>query len=303
MSTYHQPVLLKETVAALVTDPNGIYVDVTFGGGGHSRAILEQLGPAGKLIAFDQDPDSGKNALDDLRFIFVPHNFSFLNKFLRYQNCFPVDGVLADFGVSSYQFDTPERGFSYRFDGQLDMRMNPTRGITASDIINDYPEQKLAKVFFQYGELSNARKIAAKIVADRSAKKIITTSELVESLRPLMPAHKENKILSQLFQSLRIEVNAEMEMIEKFLSQTAEALKPGGKLVTIAYHSLEDRLVKNYMKSGNLEGKIEKDFYGNPITPFTSVVSKVQLPSEEEIENNPRARSAKMRVAVKKVDE
>lgn len=300
MSGYHQPVLLEESVASLITNPDGIYVDVTFGGGGHSRAILKQLSPLGKLVAFDQDPDSEKNIPDDPRFLFVPSNFSFMTKFLRYHNCFPADGILADFGVSSYQFDTPERGFSYRFEGVLDMRMNPTRGITASDIINSYPEQKLTKLFFQYGELSNAKKIANKIASDRLDKKISTTTELVECVRPLIPAHKENKILSQLFQALRLEVNAEMEVIEKFLVQTAEALKPGGKLVTIAYHSLEDRLVKNFMKSGNLEGKIEKDFYGNPITPFTSVISKAQIPSEEEIEMNPRARSAKMRVATKR---
>lgn len=300
MSAYHQPVLLQETIAELITDPEGIYVDVTFGGGGHSRAILEKLGPGGKLVGFDQDPDSERNIPDDPRFLFVPYNFSFMNKFLRYHSCFPVNGILADFGVSSYQFDTPERGFSYRFDGELDMRMNPTKGITASDIINTYPEQKLSKLFFKYGEISNAKKVAAKITTDRLTKKITTTAELVECVRPLVPGHKENKILSQLFQALRIEVNSEMEVIEKFLIQTIEALKPGGKLVTIAYHSLEDRLVKNFMRSGNLEGKIEKDFFGNPITPFTSIISKAQTPAEEEIEQNPRARSAKMRVAIKK---
>ncbi|MDL2308092.1 16S rRNA (cytosine(1402)-N(4))-methyltransferase RsmH [Bacteroidales bacterium OttesenSCG-928-B11] len=300
MYSYHQPVLLHESVSALITDPDGIYVDVTFGGGGHSQAILQRISDKGRLIAFDQDPDSEKNIPDDPRFTFVPCNFSFLNKFLRYHNAFPVDGILADFGVSSYQFDTPERGFSYRFDGKLDMRMNPGKGITAGDVINDYPEQKLMKVFFQYGELSNARKIANKIAADRLMQKITTTTELVECLKPLIPAHKENKILSQLFQALRIEVNAEMEVIEKFLLQTTDALKQGGKLVTIAYHSLEDRLVKNFMRSGNLEGKIEKDFYGNPLIPFTSVISKAQIPDAEEIERNPRARSAKMRTATKK---
>lgn len=298
MTSYHKPVLLSPSVNLLVTDPGGIYVDVTYGGGGHSREILGRLAPSGRLLAFDQDPDSTDNTMiDDKRFRFIPHNFKFLKKFLHYYQASPVNGILADLGVSSYQFDTPERGFSYRYDGKLDMRMNPTRGISAYDILNSYPESKLADIFYTYGELSNAKGIAHKIEEERSGRRIITTSELVALVSPFFPPPKLNKGLSQLFQALRIEVNGELEVLKEFLLQTPEVLMPGGKLVIISYHSLEDRLVKNFMRSGNFTGEVEKDFFGNPQVPFKK--SKMIIPNDQEIMSNARARSAKMRVAEK----
>lgn len=299
MAMYHNPVLLQQSVDQMVTNPSGIYVDVTFGGGGHSRYILEKLNADGRLIAFDQDPDSAQNTPQDERFQFVPFNFCYLKKFLQYYQAYPVDGILADLGVSSYQFDTPDRGFSHRLEGTLDMRMNSTKGITAYQIINEYPVERLIGIFYQYGELSEARQLANQIDRHRE-KKIETTTELVEIVTPLLPRGKENKVLSQIFQALRIEVNNEIGVLKDFLNQTADALKPGGRLSVISYHSLEDRLVKNYMKSGNFEGNIEKDFFGNPLCPFNLITKKPQTPNAQEIEENSRARSAKLRVAEKK---
>ncbi|MDR3046737.1 MAG: 16S rRNA (cytosine(1402)-N(4))-methyltransferase RsmH [Bacteroidales bacterium] len=297
---YHLPVLLSTSVDFLVANPSGTYVDVTFGGGGHSREILRRLDANGRLIAFDQDPDSLKNAIEDDRFQFFEHNFCYLTKFLKYCMAYPVDGILADLGVSSYQFDTPERGFSYRFEGALDMRMNYSKGISAVDVVNSYSEERLMSIFYEYGELSEARRIARAITKERINKMILTTTDLTNIVSPLFLPHKTNKLLSQLFQALRIEVNGEIEALKLFLQQTTEALNPGGKLVVISYHSLEDRLVKKFMKSGNFEGVIEKDFYGNPLTPFTVISKKIILPNEEEINSNSRARSAKLRVVEKK---
>ena len=295
---YHNPVLLQTSIDGLNIRPDGTYVDVTFGGGGHSARILEQLNENGRLIAFDQDPDAARNTLQDNRFQFVPYNFCHLKKFLQYYQAYPVDAILADLGVSSFQFDTPERGFSHRFDGELDMRMNRNKGLSAAQIINEYPVQKLADIFRQYGELPNARQIALHIDKARETK-ITSTAQLVDILTPLLPHNKENKTLSQIFQALRIEVNSELDVLRDFLSQTA-ALKPGGRLAIISYHSLEDRLVKNFMKSGNFDGNIEKDFYGNPLTPFNLITRKAIVPDEKEIAENPRARSAKLRIAEKK---
>lgn len=295
---YHNPVLLQTSVNHLITNPSGTYVDVTFGGGGHSSLILEHLLPDGKLIAFDQDPDAQQNVLDDDRFQFISSNFSNLKKFLCYHNAYPVDGIIADLGVSSHQFDTPERGFSHRFEGDLDMRMDSTRGISAARVVNEYPEERLADIFRRYGELANARRIAQLIVNNRE-KGIRTTLQLADAVSSALPYGRENKILSQIFQALRIEVNNEMEVLGQFLMQTPDALKPGGRLVIISYHSLEDRLVKNFLKSGNLEGKVEKDFYGNPLTPFKLVSRKAIVPDEAETSQNSRARSAKLRIAEK----
>ena len=297
MTLYHNPVLLTDSIEGLVTQQNGIYVDVTFGGGGHSIKILEKLNDDGRLLAFDQDADSTNNIIEDTRFQFIPHNFRHLKKFLQYYQAYPVNGILADLGVSSHQFDTPQRGFSYRFEGSLDMRMNKNKGMSAQDIINSYSEERLSNLLFKYGELINARRIAAQIVKARNVKEITTTTQLVNSLIPLLPQGKENKPLSQIFQALRIEVNQEMEVLEEFLSQTLDALKPGGRLVVISYHSLEDRLVKNFMKAGNFTGIVNKDFFGNPLTPFKLITRKAIIPSEEEITLNPRARSAKLRIA------
>jgi len=297
MTLYHNPVLLTDSIEGLVTQQNGIYVDVTFGGGGHSVKILEKLNDEGRLLAFDQDADSTNNIIEDTRFQFIPHNFRHLKKFLQYYQAYPVNGILADLGVSSHQFDTPQRGFSYRFEGSLDMRMNKNKGMSAQDIINSYSEERLSNLLFKYGELINARRIAAQIVKARNVKEITTTTQLVNSLIPLLPQGKENKPLSQIFQALRIEVNQEMEVLEEFLSQTLDALKPGGRLVVISYHSLEDRLVKNFMKAGNFTGIVNKDFFGNPLTPFKLITRKAIIPSEEEITLNPRARSAKLRIA------
>jgi len=296
---YHSPVLLHPSVEGMLTNPDGIYVDVTFGGGGHSSLILQMLSEKGRLIAFDQDPDAAANVPQDPRFQFVPSNFSNLKKFLQYYNGCPADGILADLGVSSHQFDTPERGFSHRFEGTLDMRMNSTRGLTAADIVNQYPVAALADLFYKYGELANARQIATRIEACRETP-IRTTADLVNVLTPLLPHGKENKTLSQVFQALRIEVNDEMAVLRSFLTQAAGVLKPGGRLAVISYHSLEDRLVKNFMKAGNFEGNIEKDFYGNPLTPFEPVTRKAVVPDDGEIGENPRARSAKLRIAARR---
>lgn len=295
---YHNPVLLQSSVDYLVTNPDGTYVDVTYGGGGHSREILSRLG-SGRLIAFDQDSDAQANLVEDERFTFVPSNFKNLSRFLKYHQAYPVDGILADLGVSSHQFDTPERGFSYREDGVLDMRMNVNAGKSAQDIVNQYDEQALSQIFYRYGELSDGRTLARRIVKAREERPIRTTQELVEALKLSLPRGRENKSLSRIFQALRIEVNQEMEALEAFLAQTVEALKIGGRLVVISYHSLEDRMVKNFMRAGNFSGEVEKDFYGNPQTPFKLITRKALVPDDEEINLNPRARSAKLRVAEK----
>lgn len=295
---YHNPVLLQTSIDYLFNDPDGIYVDVTYGGGGHSRAILERL-RNGRLIAFDQDSDAQAQLIDDERFTFVPSNFKNLARFLKYHQAYPVDGILADLGVSSHQFDTPERGFSYREDGVLDMRMNTQSGNSAQDIVNQYDEKALSDVFYRYGELSEGRALARRILKAREEQPIRTTQQLVEVLKPALPRNKENKTLSRIFQALRIEVNQEMSVLEAFLTQSLDALKEGGRLVVISYHSLEDRMVKNFMRSGNLAGEIEKDFYGNPQTPFKLITRKAVQPEADEIDQNPRARSAKLRVAEK----
>jgi len=297
--SYHNPVLLHDSVDALVQNPSGTYVDVTFGGGGHSRAILDKLGPEGRLIAFDQDADSQANLIDDARFQFVPSNFKNLTRFLQYYNVYPVAGILADLGISSHQIDTPERGFSYSKEGALDMRMNAQSGMSARDVVNDYDEQQLSRVFYNYGELTDGRRLARAIVKARAEQPIETTIQLAEVLKPCLPKGKENKFLSKIFQALRIEVNKEMEVLESFLTQTVAALNPGGRLVIIAYHSLEDRMVKNFMRSGDLSGEVKKDFFGNPLTPFRLVSRKAIIPTDEETLTNPRARSAKLRIAEK----
>ncbi len=295
---YHNPVLLKESVDALVTNPDGIYVDCTFGGGGHSREILSRLSEKGRLISFDQDEDAKNNIIHDDRFQLVMQNFRFLKNNLRYLGIKNVSGVLADLGVSSHQFDTPERGFSIRFDGELDMRMNQNQKVTAAKILNEYEESALADVFYNYGELRTSRRMAREVVSERNREPFKTIEQL-KQLFSYIPKNKENKFLAQLFQSLRIEVNDEMAALRELLMQCGEIIEPDGKMVMIAYHSLEDRLVKRYMKTGMFEGEPERDVFGNWEAPFSPVQSKVIVPSEEEIERNPRARSAKMRVAIK----
>lgn len=298
---YHTPALLSESIDGLHVIPSGVYVDVTFGGGGHSREILSRLGDDGRLIAFDQDKDAVQNVFDDSRFIFVRSNFRFLKNFLRYHEIEQVDGILADLGVSSHHFDDSARGFSFRFEGELDMRMNRYAHKKAADILNEYTEEKLADLFFLYGELRNARKIASAIVAFRETKKMAETKDLLSVLEPFAFRDREKKILAQAFQALRIEVNGEMEALKEMLAQAQQVLKPGGRLSVISYHSLEDRLVKNFFRTGNFEGDLIKDFYGNVETPFALINRKVIVPSDEEQLRNPRARSAKLRVAEKKV--
>lgn len=298
--TYHVPVLLKDSVDGMNIHPEGTYVDVTFGGGGHSKEILSRLGDKGVLLGFDQDEDAEKNIVNDPRFIFVRSNFRYLANFLRYHQIEKVDSVLADLGVSSHHFDDSERGFSFRFDGKLDMRMNKRAGITAADIINTYEEERLANIFYLYGELKNSRKLASVIVKTRAAGQIETIEEFLSIIKPLFGREKEKKELAKVFQALRIEVNQEMETLKEMLQSAREALKPGGRLVVITYHSLEDRMVKNIMKAGNVEGKAEQDFFGNLQTPFKLINNKVIVPDEDEIERNPRSRSAKLRIAEKK---
>ena len=295
---YHNPVLLQPSVDYLVTNPDGVYVDVTYGGGGHSHAIMDKLRD-GRLVAFDQDADVQSQLIDDERFTFVASNFKNLGRFLKYHQSYPVDGILADLGVSSHQFDTPERGFSYREDGVLDMRMNTQSGKSAQDVVNQYDEKALSDIFYRYGELSDGRTLARRIIKAREEQPITTTQQLVEALRPSLLRGKENKSLSKIFQAIRIEVNQEMSVLESFLLHTVDALKDGGRLVVISYHSLEDRMVKNFMRSGNLSGEVEKDFYGNPLTPFKLITRKAIVPDTEEINTNPRARSAKLRVVEK----
>ena len=296
---YHNPVLLHPSVDALVTNPSGTYVDVTFGGGGHSRAILEKLSPEGRLVAFDQDEESQANLIDDPRFQFVPSNFKNLTRFLQYHMAWPVDGILADLGISSHQIDTAERGFSYSKEGRLDMRMNAAAALSAHEVVNQYDEAQLARLFYTYGELHEGRRLAQQIVRARAEQPIDTTLQLAEALKPSLPRGRENKYLSKIFQALRIEVNHEMEVLESLLTQLPAALKTGGRVAIIAYHSLEDRMVKNFLRAGNLAGEVEKDFFGNPLSPFKAVTRKAVVPDEDEIMTNPRARSAKLRVAEK----
>ena len=294
---YHIPVMLNESIEGLNIKPNGTYVDVTFGGGGHSRRILECLGEGGHLYAFDQDEDAAKNVIDDSRFIFIQQNFRYMKNFLQLYCGGKVDGILADLGVSSYQFDTPEKGFSTRFNGRLDMRMNQNAAVDAASIVNTYDVSSLASVFSRYGELRNAMAIADAITMAREEKPIETTDELKAAVARFLPRGSENKVLAQIFQALRIEVNEEMKVLEAFLSQCADVLNPGGRLVVLSYHSLEDRLVKNFMKTGNADGNLEKDFFGNQLTPYKLMTSKPIVPSDDEIQMNSRARSAKLRVA------
>lgn len=297
---YHVPVLLEESVNGMNIRPDGTYVDVTFGGGGHSRFILSKLGPKGRLLSFDQDEDAEKNILNDERFTFVRSNFRYLHNFLRYEQAEEVDAILADLGVSSHHFDDSERGFSFRFDGNLDMRMNKRAGMTAADVVNTYDEEKLASIFYLYGELKNSRKLASVIAKARSNREIKTIEEFLSVIKPLFGREREKKELAKVFQALRIEVNQEMEALKEMLYAATEALKPGGRLVVITYHSLEDRMVKNVMKTGNIEGKMEQDFFGNIQSPYTLVNNKVIVPGEEELQRNPRSRSAKLRIAEKK---
>lgn len=294
---YHIPALLEETINGLNINPEGIYVDVTFGGGGHSRAIMEKLGEKGRLFSFDQDIDAWANRLDDNRFTFVHSNFSFLKNFLRYYGVEKVDGILADLGVSFHHFDDSERGFSFRHDSRLDMRMNRDSKVDAATIVNTYDEEQLASVLYLYGELKQSRRIASAIVKARNSGEIITTGRLVEVVSPFIRRSQEKKELAQVFQALRIEVNNEIDVLKRLLNQSLEVLKPGGRLVIITYHSLEDRLVKNFMRSGNVEGKVDKDFYGRVNTPWKLINNKVITASEVEVERNPRSRSAKLRIA------
>ena len=297
---YHIPALLVESVEGLQIAPSGIYLDVTFGGGGHSREMLKRLGPEGRLIAFDQDEDAVKNAFDDPRFMLVRSNFRYLKNFLRYYGIDEVDGVMADLGVSSHHFDDSSRGFSFRFQGDLDMRMNRMAGMSAADILNNYTAEQLADIFYHFGELRSARAIASAIAAYRTTRRIITTGQLLDILQPFTGRDKEKKVLAQAFQALRIEVNGEMDALREMLLRSLEMLKPGGRISVISYHSLEDRLVKNFFRSGNFEGEVIKDFYGNVVTPFELVNRKVIVPSEEEQRVNPRSRSAKLRIAKKR---
>ena len=298
--TYHVPVLLKESIEGMNLQPGGIYVDVTFGGGGHSKEILRQGDSTIRLFSFDQDEDAERNIVDDKRFTFVRSNFRYLHNFLRYHNVEEVDAVLADLGVSSHHFDDSERGFSFRFDGKLDMRMNKRAGMTAADVVNTYEEERLADIFYLYGELKNSRKLASAIVKARSNKQIITIGDFLDIVKPMFGREREKKELAKVFQALRIEVNQEMEALKEMLYAATELLKPGGRLVVITYHSLEDRMVKNIMKTGNIEGKTIQDFYGNVQSPFKLINSKVTTASNEEVERNPRSRSAKLRIAEKK---
>ncbi len=299
MTSYHQPVMLKECLEGLNIQPDGIYVDVTFGGGGHSKAILELLGAKGKLIGFDQDPDAKANIINDDRFIFVDQNFQFLKNQLRFLGIKKVDGILADLGVSSHQFDAADRGFSIRFDADLDMRMDQSREKDAQYILNNYEESDLHKIFGMYGELQNAKTLAALIVKSRMIKPIHTVAELKEIIKPVVKRGKENQYYAQVFQALRIEVNEELEVLKSFLEQCSEVLNPSGRLVVMSYHSLEDRLVKNYIAKGKFSGEVVKDLYGNYYTPLASVTRKAISASDEEIKINNRARSAKLRIAEK----
>lgn len=299
MDTYHIPALLHETIDGLHIRPDGVYVDVTFGGGGHSKEILNHLGKNGKLLGFDQDEEAYNNRPDDERFIFVRSNFRHITNFLKYHEIEEVDGILADLGVSSHHFDSADRGFSFRFDGNLDMRMNKKATLSAEQIINTYSEEKLADLFYNYGELNNARKLASAIAKARTQNKITTINQLLEILQPFFKFEREKKDLAKAFQAIRIEVNDEMGTLKELLTQVPELLKPGGRLAVITYHSLEDRMVKNFIRSGNMEGKLQKDFYGNIEAPLKAINNKPIVPTDDEVQANPRARSAKLRVAEK----
>ena len=298
--TYHVPVLLNESVEGMNLQPGGIYVDVTFGGGGHSKEILRRMDEDSHLYSFDQDEDAEKNIVDDNRFTFVRSNFRYLYNFLRYYEVEQVDAVLADLGVSSHHFDDSERGFSFRFDGKLDMRMNKRSGMTAADVVNTYDEERLANIFYLYGELKNSRKLASVIVKARNNQPIVTIGDFLDLVKPLFGREREKKELAKVFQALRIEVNQEMDALKEMLQAATEMLKPGGRLVVITYHSLEDRMVKNMMKTGNIEGKSTQDFFGNVQTPFKLINNKVIVASDDEVSRNPRSRSAKLRIAEKR---
>lgn len=317
--TYHVPVLLKESVNGLHIKPNGIYVDVTFGGGGHSREILSRLGADGHLFSFDQDADAennifedsgdakdcsneqkGKRFVDDSRFTFIRSNFKFLKNWMQYYGIEQIDGLLGDLGVSSHHFDDESRGFSFRFDAPLDMRMNKRAGKTAADIVNEYDEEQLANLFYIYGEFKNSRRIASALTNARRQKPIATTSDFISAVEPLFKREREKKDMAKLFQALRIEVNHEMTALKEMLMAATDVMKPGGRLSIITYHSLEDRIVKNIMKTGNIEGKVEQDFFGHIDSPYKLINNKVIVPSEEEQSQNPRSRSAKLRIAERK---
>ncbi|MCW3104555.1 MAG: ribosomal small subunit methyltransferase [Bacteroidetes bacterium] len=296
---YHKPVLLKECIDGLNVKPDGIYVDVTFGGGGHSREILKHL-TTGKLYAFDQDEDAVKNKIDDPRFVLIKQNFRYLKNFLKLYNALPIDGLLADLGVSSHQFDEAERGFSTRFEAKLDMRMDRNTKLTAADVLNTYTEEDLKRIFRLYGEVDNAGYLASIIFHNRKDKPLETVNDLKSMIIKCVKRGRENQYYAQVFQALRIEVNRELEVLEDLLMQSLDVLKPGGRLVVMSYHSLEDRLVKNFTRTGKFEGEVEKDFFGNQLTPFTQITRKPIVPDEKQIEENSRARSAKLRIAEKK---
>jgi 16S rRNA (cytosine1402-N4)-methyltransferase len=296
---YHRPALLNETVDGLIVSPDGSYVDATFGGGGHAREILKRLSSQGKLFAFDQDPEAAENVFEDNRLTFIQQNFAFLKNFLKLYRAIPVDGVLADFGVSFHQFDQGERGFSFRFSGPLDMRMDKKRPLTAAKVLNEYDEDRLNHIFKNYGELRNAGKVTAKIVAHRVDSPLKSIDDLKSLLVEMVPEKVQHKFLAQVFQAIRIEVNEELKVIEQLLEQAVEVLKEGGRIAVITYHSLEDRLVKNFFRTGNFEGKVDKDFYGNLIRPLEPINRKPIVPTEKEVKENNRARSAKLRIAEK----
>lgn len=299
-SVYHIPALAAETIEGLNIEPGGIYVDVTFGGGGHSRAILSALGKDGRLFGFDQDMDAYANRIDDSRFVFIHSNFRYLQNFLRFHGVRQVDGILADLGVSFHHFDDGERGFSFRYgEGVLDMRMNRDDNNDARKVVGEYDVDALTTIFRLYGELKNARRLAEAIVRRRVEKEIVTIADLLDVVRPMINPRQEKKELAQVFQALRMEVNHEVDALSEFLRQTLQVLRPGGRLAVITYHSIEDRMVKNFMKSGNIEGKVETDFFGRTLTPIRPLSNKVIVPTEEEVERNPRARSAKLRIAVR----
>lgn len=297
---YHIPVLLHESINGLRINPAGTYVDVTFGGGGHSREILRHLSPEGRLYSFDQDADAERNVPEgDERFTFVRSNFRYLTNWMRYYGVDGVDGLIADLGVSSHHFDAEERGFSFRYDAPLDMRMNGRAGMTAADLVNTYNEERLANVLYLYGELKNSRRLASAIVKARGQKNIVSIDDLLQAVKPLMPREREKKDLARVFQALRIEVNREMDALQEMLEATLKVLRPGGRLVVLTYHSLEDRMVKNFVRAGRVDGKVEKDFYGRSSTPWKAINNRVIVPNEEEQRENPRSRSAKLRIAEK----
>lgn len=295
---YHNPVLLHKSIDGLNINPSGVYVDLTFGGGGHSRLILQKLNSSGRLLAFDQDSDAARNSIDDKRFVLINQNFRFLKNYLRYYNAIPVDGILADLGISSHHIDEPERGFSTRFDGPLDMRMNREQALTAAIVVNEYSETDLVKIFTEYGEVHNSRQLA-RIIVDGRTRPVTTLSEFKELISVCIPSKNDYKYLAQVFQALRIEVNREIEALKQMLIQTPEVLNRKGRLAVISYHSLEDRLVKNFMKTGNHEGDLKKDFFGKNLSPFRLVTRRPILADDAEIAENPRSRSAKLRIAEK----